>query len=106
MHVVCARVTADFLAFTASRGNDLATPRLPGFPGLKPGDKWCLCAMRWREAYEAGVAPPVDLSATNEAVLRYVPLEALKAHALQPQPAGGEASVGASGQQQAGAQGS
>jgi uncharacterized protein len=80
--VVCARLTAEFLAFTRSRGNDLSTPRPPGFPGLRPGDKWCLCALRWKEAWEAGVAPPVDLDATNEAVLRYVPLGALQAHSL------------------------
>jgi uncharacterized protein (DUF2237 family) len=82
-HVVCAVMTAEFLAFTKSRGNDLSTP-VPAyrFPGLKPGDRWCLCALRWREAYEAGAAPPVVLEATNAAALRYVPLEALRAHAV------------------------
>jgi uncharacterized protein (DUF2237 family) len=82
-HVVCARMTAEFLAFSRSRGNDLITP-LPhyAFPGLRPGDRWCLCALRWKEAWEAGVAPPVLLAATHEAVLRYLPLEALQAHAL------------------------
>ncbi len=84
-HVICARMTAEFLAFTKSRGNDLSTP-IPAyqFPGLKPGDQWCLCALRWREAYEAGVAPPVVLAATHERALQYVTLEALKEHALLP----------------------
>jgi hypothetical protein len=82
-HVICARVTAEFLAFTKSRGNDLTTPAPEhGFPGLKPGDRWCLCATRWREALEAGVAPPVMLAATHEAALRYVSLEDLKNNAL------------------------
>jgi uncharacterized protein (DUF2237 family) len=82
-HVVCAQVTKDFLEFTKSRGNDLSSP-VPGsdFPGLKPGDRWCLCALRWKEALEAGVAPPVLLEATHEAVLRHVSLEDLKRHAL------------------------
>jgi hypothetical protein len=79
-HTVCAEVTADFLAFTAQRGNDLSSPR-PGFPGLKPGDRWCLCSSRWEEARQAGVAPPVVLEATNEAALDVVRLEDLKAHA-------------------------
>jgi uncharacterized protein (DUF2237 family) len=83
-HVVCAQVTAEFLAFTRSRGNDLTTPAPEyGFPGLKPGDRWCLCATRWREALEAGVAPPVILAATHEAALRYVSLADLKNHALE-----------------------
>ena len=80
-HVVCAVVTAEFLAFTASRGNDLQTPRLPGFPGLHPGDRWCLCALRWKEAYDAGVAPPVQLDATSAAALKYVTLAQLQEHA-------------------------
>ncbi|MBW2489424.1 MAG: DUF2237 domain-containing protein [Deltaproteobacteria bacterium] len=82
-HVVCAQVTQRFLEFTRSRGNDLSTP-IPGsdFPGLRPGDRWCLCALRWKEALKAGVAPPVILSATHEAVLRHVPIEDLKRHAL------------------------
>jgi uncharacterized protein (DUF2237 family) len=75
-------MTAAFLAFSKSRGNDLSTPRPEWqFPGLKPGDRWCLCAARWLEAYEAGMAPKVVLEATNEAALRVVPLEALKEHA-------------------------
>jgi uncharacterized protein len=82
-HVICAQVTQEFLAFTASRGNDLMTPApVLGFPSLKPGDRWCLCANRWREALEAGVAPSVILGATHEAALRFVSLEDLKKHAL------------------------
>ncbi len=81
VHTVCAEMTEDFLAFTKSRGNDLSTPRPEfGFPGLKPGDGWCLCAARWLEAYEAGAAPKVRLAATHAATLNIVPLEALKAH--------------------------
>lgn len=78
-HVACATVTAEFLAFTRSRGNDLVTPRPEwNFPGLKPGDKWCLCALRWKEAKAAGVAPELDLEATHEKMLEYVPLSDLK----------------------------
>ena len=82
-HVVCARVTAEFLAFSAERGNDLSTPR-PAyrFPGLQPGDRWCLCALRWREALLAGLAPPVNLAATHATVLEMLDLDDLKAHAL------------------------
>lgn len=81
-HVVCARMTAEFLTFSAERGNDLITPRPEWrFPGLKPGDRWCLCATRWKEACEAGVAPPVVLAATHSKVLEFVELEDLKAHA-------------------------
>lgn len=71
-------MTEEFLTFTASRGNDLSTP-YPAyrFPGLKPGDQWCLCALRWREAYEAGVAPPVVLEATHAMALQYVTIEML-----------------------------
>lgn len=82
-HVICARVTADFLAFSMTRGNDLITPRPEyRFAGLKPGDRWCLCALRWKEALEAGVAPPVHLEATHQKALDYVSLEDLKSHAL------------------------
>jgi uncharacterized protein len=82
-HVICAQVTQEFLTFTASRGNDLMTPApVHGFPGLMPGERWCLCANRWREALEAGVAPSVILVATHEAALRFVSLEDLKKHAL------------------------
>jgi uncharacterized protein (DUF2237 family) len=83
LHVVCARMTAKFLAFSKAQGNDLSTPQPDfGFPGLKPGDRWCLCAGRWREALEAGVAPPVVLSATHEEALAVVSLDDLKRHAL------------------------
>ncbi|MDG1286310.1 MAG: DUF2237 domain-containing protein [Rickettsiales bacterium] len=83
-HVICALVTQEFLDFTRKRGNNLSSP-MPeyGFPGLEPGDGWCLCALRWREAYLAGVAPPVKLEATHEKALDYVSLEALKSHAIQ-----------------------
>lgn len=82
-HVVCARVTAEFLAFSKAKGNDLSMP-VPeiGFPGLQPGDKWCLCAARWKEALAAGVAPSVVLGATHEAALEIVSLADLKRHAL------------------------
>jgi uncharacterized protein (DUF2237 family) len=83
LHVVCARMTAKFLAFSAECGNDLSTPQPEvGFPGLKPGDRWCLCAGRWREALDAGVAPPVVLSATHEEALAVVALDDLKHHAI------------------------
>ncbi len=83
LHVICARMTAEFLAFSAARGNDLSTAQPEaGFPGLKPGDRWCLCAGRWREALDAGVAPPVVLSATHEEALAVVALDDLKRHAL------------------------
>ena len=83
VHAVCAQVTEEFLAFSRARGNDLtvASP-LMGFPGLKPGDRWCLCVSRWAEALQAGAAPPVILAATHEDALDYVPLEVLKQHAL------------------------
>lgn len=78
-HVVCAVVTEAFLAFTLSQGNDLITPRPEfQFPGLKPGDRWCLCALRWREAYAANLAPPVRLTCTHERVLQYIKLEDLQ----------------------------
>lgn len=83
-HVVCAEMTEEFLAFTKSRGNDLSTPvPMFNFPGLKPGERWCLCAARWKEALDAGVAPPVILSATHPAILEYVSLDELKQHALE-----------------------
>jgi uncharacterized protein (DUF2237 family) len=80
VHVVCAEVSDAFLAFTRERGNDLVTPR-GSFSGLQAGDRWCLCASRWREALHAGVAPPVVLEATNEAALRFVTLDELRQHA-------------------------
>ena len=81
-HTVCAVMTAEFLAFSRAAGNDLSTP-VPefGFPGLKPGDRWCLCAPRWQEALEAGRAPQVALRATHEGALRHCALEDLKRHA-------------------------
>ena len=83
-HVVCAVITQEFLTFTKSRGNDLETP-FPqfDFPGLKPGDRWCLCALRWQEAFEAGFAPPVVLSSTNKIALKYTKLEDLQKHAAK-----------------------
>jgi uncharacterized protein (DUF2237 family) len=85
-HTVCARMTAEFLAFSVERGNDLVTAHPEfGFPGLAPGDRWCLCAARWKEAADAGVAPPVWLSATHERALDLVELDALKRHALDLQ---------------------
>lgn len=83
LHTVCAVMTEEFLAFSASRGNDLSTPAPEyGFPGLVPGDRWCLCAMRWREAFEHGAAPRVVLGATNAVTLQVVHLEDLKRHAI------------------------
>ncbi|MEP0917537.1 DUF2237 domain-containing protein [Leptolyngbya sp. DQ-M1] len=83
VHVVCAQLTAEFLEFTKSRGNDLSTPMpLYDFPGLKPGDRWCLCAARWKEALDAGVAPPVVLASTHAAALEYASLTELKQHAV------------------------
>lgn len=82
-HVVCVRVTQDFLEFSAARGNDLITPHPEfGFPGLQPGDRWCLCAMRWVEALKAGVAPRLVLAATHESMLEFAPLEELKKYAI------------------------
>jgi len=83
-HVVCARMTVEFLAFSKARGNDLGTPRPElRFRGLNPGDRWCLCAQRWKEAFEAGVAPPVVLEATHERALDVIARAPLFAHALQ-----------------------
>ena len=81
MHVVCAVMTREFLEFSRRRGNDLVTP-VPEyqFPGLKPGDRWCLCVTRWKEALEAGMAPPVVLPATHLSALEFVSLEELRAH--------------------------
>ena len=86
-HLVCTRVTPEFLAFGRERGNDLLTPRPEmRFRGLKPGDRWCLCVLRWLEALEAGVAPPVVLEATHERVLDLVPLEVLQRYAFDSSP--------------------
>jgi Uncharacterized protein conserved in bacteria len=83
MHIVCVQVTNEFLAFSKSVGNDLSTP-VPefDFPGLKHGDRWCLCASRWKEAYDAGVAPGVILAATHMSAIEFATLEELKEHAL------------------------
>ncbi|MEM7773532.1 MAG: DUF2237 domain-containing protein [Cyanobacteria bacterium P01_A01_bin.37] len=82
-HVVCAQMTEAFLAFTKSKGNDLSTP-VPayGFPGLKPGDRWCLCASRWKEAFDEGAAPPVVLESTHASALEYASLSELKDYAV------------------------
>jgi uncharacterized protein len=83
VHTVCVEVTKEFLVFSKARGNDLSTPRPEyGFPGLNPGDRWCLCAERWQEALAAGVAPRVVLVATHEATLEIADLADLKRHAL------------------------
>ena len=82
-HVVCCEVTDAFLAFSKERGNDLSTPRPEfNFPGLKEGDRWCLCAMRWQEAFEAGVAPRVFLESCHQKALEFVNLEDLEQHAM------------------------
>ena len=80
-HLICARVTAEFLDFSSERGNDLVTPRPEyRFKGLKPGDRWCLCATRWAEAVDSGVAPPVVLECTHASALKFVTLEQLEKH--------------------------
>ncbi len=82
-HTVCAEVSEEFLRYTASQGNDLRAPNpAAGFPGLKPGDRWCLCAARWQEARRAGCAPRVFLAATHEGTLEIVPFEDLRRYAL------------------------
>ena len=84
-HVICARMTPAFLNHQMERGNDLITPRPQArFPGLKPGDKWCVCALRWREAYEGGYAPPVLLESTHQRALEYVLLDWLRKTAEAP----------------------
>lgn len=81
-HVICARVTDEFLQFSLTCGNDLVSPRPEyDFPGLKPGDRWCLCALRWKEAYDANVAPRVVLESTHAKALEIVTLEQLQRHA-------------------------
>lgn len=83
VHVVCAQVTAEFLDFSIGQGNDLSTPRPEyGFPGLVPGDRWCVCASRWQDAYDAGFAPPVVLAATHVRALEWCERDALFAMAL------------------------
>jgi hypothetical protein len=82
-HTVCIILTAEFLEFSKARGNDLSTPHPEfDFPGLQPGQRWCLCAARWLEAFQAGKAPRVSLNATNQSALEIVPLDALKQHAI------------------------
>ena len=80
-HIVCAIVTKEFLQFTYSKGNDLITPRL-GFPGLRPGDRWCLCVLRWIEAYKNGAAPLIDLNSTSKNVLSYIPYQILMQYSI------------------------
>lgn len=82
-HVICARMTEDFLNWSMMHGNDLSTPRPEyGFEGLRTGDRWCLCAERWKEAWEAGMAPRVVLASTHKAALRIVPIEVLREYAM------------------------
>ena len=86
IHTVCARVTDEFLEFSRLAGNDLSTPRQEfGFPGLQAGDCWCVCALRWKQAFEAGYPAPVDLEATEESTLQYIPLSALIKNAVPEQ---------------------
>ncbi len=83
LHTVCAKMTREFLDFSVLQGNDLVTPHPEwSFPGLEPGDKWCVCVQRWQEALERDIAPPVDLTATHASALEFVTLEDLRAHAL------------------------
>jgi uncharacterized protein len=87
-HTVCVRVTSEFLAYSQRHGNDLSTPRPEhGFPGLRPGDRWCLCLARWIEALGAGIAPKVVLASTHRSVLDKVPLDILQAYAMPSAPA-------------------
>jgi uncharacterized protein len=84
LHLVCAEMTAEFLSFSKERGNDLSTPNpMHDFPGLEPGDRWCLCVLRWKEALEAGVAPRVVLEATHISSLEFVDLESLESLAVE-----------------------
>jgi uncharacterized protein (DUF2237 family) len=81
-HTVCCVVNASFLSYSRSQGNDLSTPMpVHAFPGLRPGDRWCVCAARWLEAYQDGMAPPVVLEASEMATLEVIPLEVLRRHA-------------------------
>lgn len=87
LHIICAQVTDEFLEYSREQGNDLITPRPEFlFPGLQAGDCWCLCAARWQEALEAGVAPPVKLESTHISALEFVALEDLQTHALEETP--------------------
>ena len=89
LHTVCIEATAQFLAFSRARGNDLSTP-VPDydFPGLEPGDRWCLCVTRWKEALDAGQAPSVVLSGSHISALEFVSLEELQAHAVKEETEG------------------
>jgi uncharacterized protein len=83
LHLVCAEMTKEFLEFSVSRGNDLTTPVLEyEFPGLKPGDRWCLCVQRWKEAFEAGMAPKIVLEATHISTLEFVDISDLQDHSV------------------------
>ncbi|NRA39759.1 MAG: DUF2237 domain-containing protein [Planctomycetes bacterium] len=82
LHIVCIEVTDEFLSFSQSCGNDLSTPMGAHFPGLEAGDHWCLCALRWKEAYEAGAAPLINLQATHISTLEFIDLEVLQQYAL------------------------
>ncbi|CAM9695398.1 unnamed protein product, partial [Sphacelaria rigidula] len=84
-HCVCSEVTQEFLEYTAAQGNDLSTPR-GQFPGLKPGDRWCLCSSRWLQAQKSGRAPPVFLESTHEKALNIIPLEVLLEHKSSLEP--------------------
>jgi uncharacterized protein (DUF2237 family) len=85
-HTVCVLVTEEFLSFSRRAGNDLSTPTPQfGFPGLKPGDRWCVCAARWLEAHESGCAPPVLLAATHERALELIEIDTLLAYAIEPE---------------------
>lgn len=85
LHTVCVRVTEEFLVYSKMVGNDLSTPHpMYQFPGLQPGDQWCLCVLRWKEALDAGSAPQVNLEATHISTLEFVDLDDLKRHALSP----------------------
>lgn len=84
-HAVCAQVDERFLEYSKAAGNDLSTP-MPayGFPGLKPGDRWCVCASRWKQALDAGAAPPIFLASTHEAALKYAPKSVLEEYGIDP----------------------
>ena len=87
LHLVCIQATSSFLEFSAARGNDLSTPNPRyGFPGVRPGERWCLCAARWQEAFDADYAPPVVLSATHMSALGLLRIEDLLRHAIDAQP--------------------
>ncbi len=84
LHLICTQVTEEFLEFSKAEGNDLSTPApMFGFPGLKPGDRWCVCISRWVDAYKAGVIAPIVLSATHISALEFISLDELKEHAVE-----------------------